>query len=231
MEHVPSHVAIIMDGNGRWAKKQGKPRTYGHYKGSETIHDIAIAASDAGVKYLTCYAFSTENWIRPKEEVSYLMGLPAVFFERFLKDLMEKNIRVSLIGEMGRLPRDTQKVLQSAIDKTAGNTGMRLIFALNYGSRREIALAVKKIAEEGIPAEEITEDTIASHLMTDGIPDVDLLIRTSGEVRLSNFLLWQLAYAEMIFTDTLWPDFTKEELYDMFERFANRHRRFGGVEK
>ncbi|MBQ1505556.1 MAG: isoprenyl transferase [Erysipelotrichales bacterium] len=229
MENVPNHVAIIMDGNGRWAKAQGKPRTYGHYKGSETIHDIAIAASDAGVKYLTCYAFSTENWIRPKEEVSYLMGLPGVFFNRFIKDLMEKDIRVQLIGEMGRLPAETQKVLNNAIERTSQNKGMRLIFALNYGSRREITLAVKQIVESGISPDEVNEEAIQNHLMTAGMPDVDLLIRTSGEVRLSNFLLWQLAYAEMMFTDTLWPDFTKEELYSMFEAYANRHRRFGGI--
>ncbi|MDD6468079.1 MAG: isoprenyl transferase [Erysipelotrichaceae bacterium] len=233
MERCPKHIAIIMDGNGRWAKKQGKPRTAGHYKGSENVREIAICANRLGVEVLTLYAFSTENWIRPQEEVNYLMKLPAVFFERYLKELMENNIRVSMIGEIDAFPLDTRNVLLSAIERTRNNTGMVLNFAMNYGSRREITLACREIAEEvksGIKQiDDINEDDISKHLMTAIYPDVDFMIRTSGECRLSNFLLWQLAYAEFYFTDVAWPDFTPDEFKKAIEVYNNRHRRYGGL--
>lgn len=229
----PQHIAIIMDGNGRWAKKQGKPRTAGHYKGSENVRDIAIAANDLGVKVLTLYAFSTENWSRPEDEVNYLMKLPSVFFEAYLKELMKNNIRIAFIGEMDKFPVETRKVMENAIEKTKENTGLILNFALNYGSRREITLAVQKIASEvkdgTLGVSDINEQVIENHLMTADYPAIDLMIRTSGECRLSNFLLWQLAYAEFYFTEVSWPEFTKEELVKALDIYANRHRRFGGL--
>ncbi len=231
--NYPQHIAIIMDGNGRWAKKQGKPRTAGHYKGSENVRDIAIAANDLGVKVLTLYAFSTENWSRPEDEVNYLMKLPSVFFEAYLKELMKNNIRITFIGEMDKFPAETRKVMENAIEKTKDNTGLILNFALNYGSRREITLAVQKIASEvkdgTIEVGDINEQVIENHLMTADYPAIDLMIRTSGECRLSNFLLWQLAYAEFYFTEVSWPEFTKEELEKALDIYANRHRRFGGL--
>lgn len=231
--NYPQHIAIIMDGNGRWAKKQGKPRTAGHYKGSENVRDIAIAANDLGVKVLTLYAFSTENWSRPEDEVNYLMKLPSVFFEAYLKELMKNNIRIAFIGEMDKFPTETRKVMENAIEKTKENTGLILNFALNYGSRREITLAVQKIASEvkegNLEVFDINEQVIENHLMTADYPAIDLMIRTSGECRLSNFLLWQLAYAEFYFTEVSWPEFTKEELVKALDIYANRHRRFGGL--
>ncbi|MBR5796575.1 MAG: isoprenyl transferase [Erysipelotrichaceae bacterium] len=231
--NYPQHIAIIMDGNGRWAKKQGKPRTAGHYKGSENVRDIAIAANDLGVKVLTLYAFSTENWSRPEDEVNYLMKLPSVFFEAYLKELMKNNIRIAFIGEMDKFPTETRKVMENAIEKTKENTGLILNFALNYGSRREITLAVQKIANEvkdgTLEVSDINEQVIENHLMTADYPAIDLMIRTSGECRLSNFLLWQLAYAEFYFTEVSWPEFTKEELVKALDIYANRHRRFGGL--
>ena len=231
--NYPQHIAIIMDGNGRWAKKQGKPRTAGHYKGSENVRDIAIAANDLGVKVLTLYAFSTENWSRPEDEVNYLMKLPSVFFEAYLKELMKNNIKIAFIGEMDKFPAETRKVMENAIEKTKDNTGLILNFALNYGSRREITLAVQKIASEvkdgTLEVGDINEQVIENHLMTADYPAIDLMIRTSGECRLSNFLLWQLAYAEFYFTEVSWPEFTKEELVKALDTFANRHRRFGGL--
>ena len=233
MENCPKHIAIIMDGNGRWAKKQGKPRTAGHYKGSENVRDIAIAANDLGVKVLTLYAFSTENWARPEDEVNYLMKLPSVFFEAYLTELMKNNIRIAFIGELDKFPEATRKVMVNAIEKTKNNTGLVLNFALNYGSRREITLAVQKIAEKvsngDVLPNEITEQMIDENLMTSAYPAIDLMIRTSGELRLSNFLLWQLAYAEFYFTDISWPEFTKEELVKALETYTSRHRRFGGL--
>ncbi|MBQ7891390.1 MAG: isoprenyl transferase [Erysipelotrichaceae bacterium] len=231
--NYPQHIAIIMDGNGRWAKKQGKPRTAGHYKGSENVRDIAIAANDLGVKVLTLYAFSTENWSRPEDEVNYLMKLPSVFFEAYLKELMKNNIRIAFIGEMDKFPAETRKVMENAIEKTKDNTGLILNFALNYGSRREITLAVQKIASEvkdgTLEVGDINEQVIENHLMTADYPAIDLMIRTSGECRLSNFLLWQLAYSEFYFTEVSWPEFTKEELVKALDIYANRHRRFGGL--
>ena len=232
MEEKIRHVAIIMDGNGRWAKKQGKVRTAGHYQGVENVRNIAIAANDLGVEVLTVFAFSTENWKRPEEEVSYLMKLPSVFFKRFLKELMEKNIRITMIGEMDQIPKDTAKVLQAAIDDTRDNTGMILNFAMNYGGRREIVLAAQAYAKdvrEGKASNSISDAEFGNYLMGAQFPPLDLLIRTSGEYRISNFMLWEMAYAEMIFVEEAWPDFTPELLKQCLDQFKQRDRRFGGV--
>ena len=232
MEEKIRHVAIIMDGNGRWAKKQGKVRTAGHYQGVENVRNIAIAANDLGVEVLTVFAFSTENWKRPEEEVSYLMKLPSVFFKRFLKELMEKNIRITMIGEMDQIPKETAKVLQAAIDDTKANTGMILNFAMNYGGRREIVLAAQAYARDvrdGKASDTISDEQFGQYLMGAQFPPLDLLIRTSGEYRISNFLLWEIAYAEMIFVDEAWPDFTPELLKQCLDQVKQRDRRFGGV--
>ena len=232
MEEKIRHVAIIMDGNGRWAKKQGKVRTAGHYQGVENVRNIAIAANDLGVEVLTVFAFSTENWKRPEEEVSYLMKLPSVFFKRFLKELMEKNIRITMIGEMDQIPKETTKVLQAAIDDTKANTGMILNFAMNYGVRREIVLAAQAYARDvrdGKASDTISDEQFGQYLMGAQFPPLDLLIRTSGEYRISNFLLWEIAYAEMIFVDEAWPEFTPELLKQCLDQFKQRDRRFGGV--
>jgi len=221
-----------MDGNGRWAKKRGLPRTAGHAAGAESFRRIANYCRTLGVRYLTVYAFSTENWKRSAEEVGYLMKLPAVFFNRFLKELMEKNIRIAMIGEMDQIPAETAKILQSAMDETRNNTGMVLNFAMNYGSQREIVLAARKYAEDvknGVRENDLEVNQFDQYLMTSEFPPLDLMIRTSGECRISNFLLWQLAYAELEFIDLPWPEFTKETLKECIEQFESRDRRFGGV--
>jgi len=226
------HVAIIMDGNGRWAKAQGKIRTFGHLQGSEKVREIAIAANDLGIEVLTLYAFSTENWKRPKEEVDYLMQLPDVFFNKFLKELMDKNIRIQTIGELSAFPDSTRNVLERAIKTTSVNTGMILCFAMNYGGRRELLLAAKSYHEavrDGIIQETISEADFEQYLMTKDYPPVDVCIRTSGEQRLSNFLLWQLAYAELVFDPIPWPDFTAEHFKDVVREVESRDRRFGGL--
>lgn len=226
------HIAIIMDGNGRWAKRQNKMRTQGHYQGSENVRNIAIAANDDGIEVLTLFAFSTENWKRPEEEVNYLMKLPAVFFQRFLKELMEKNIRIQMIGEMDRIPKETAKLFNKAIEDTKHNTGMILCFAMNYGSQREIVLAARQYAkdvQDGKQGLDIDESQFEQYLMTKDYPPIDCLIRTSGEYRISNFLLWQIAYSELIFVDETWPEFTPEEFNRCLEDFKSRDRRFGGV--
>ncbi|MCI6271720.1 MAG: isoprenyl transferase [Erysipelotrichaceae bacterium] len=225
------HVAIIMDGNGRWAKSKGYPRTQGHLVGTDNVRNIAIAANDAGIKALTVYAFSTENWKRSKEEVDYLMKLPFVFFKKFIDELMEKNIKITMIGEMSEIPKDTAKVLQKAIDQTSSNTGMVLNFAMNYGSRNEIVRAVNNILNDVKSGKEInvTEENFNDYLYTNNLPEVDLVIRTSGEQRISNFLLWQIAYSELIFTDVPWPEFTPDKFLECLDNFKNRDRRFGGI--
>lgn len=228
------HVAIIMDGNGRWAKKQNKVRTQGHYQGAENVRNIAIRANDEGIEVLTLFAFSTENWKRPLEEVSYLMKLPFVFFKKFLKELKEKNIRIQMIGEMEQIPKETADLFQKAIDETKDNTGMVLCFAMNYGSRREIMLAAKQYARDVVEGKrdlELTEEIFESYLMTKNHPAVDCLIRTSGEYRISNFLMWQIAYSELMFVDTAWPDFTPDLFAQCLEEFKSRNRRFGGLEE
>lgn len=232
-ESLPSHIAIIMDGNGRWAKKRALPRIAGHKEGMETVRKITRAADDLGIKVLTVYAFSTENWKRPKKEVNFLMSLPDMFLNSFLPEIMERNIKMQVIGEIDGLPEYTKKPLIRAIEETKNNTGLILNFAMNYGSRHEIVSAVQKIvadAKEGkVQVDSIDESLINQYLMTSNLPEPDLLIRTSGELRLSNFMLWQLAYTELWFTDTLWPDFSKEDLYEAIFAYQNRNRRFGGL--
>ncbi|MEF9920003.1 MAG: isoprenyl transferase [Erysipelotrichaceae bacterium] len=231
--NLPKHIAIIMDGNGRWAKKRGLPRTAGHKQGAENIRKIAIACNDLGIKALTVYAFSTENWKRPEEEVNYLSKLlPKMFFNRYLAELKKNNIKVLSLGEIEYFPSDTRKIIETAIEETSMNTGLILTLAVNYGSQREILLAAKKYAQDVLKDEkklEIETKDFEEYLMTKDLPDVDLLIRTSGEQRISNFLLWQLAYSELIFTPVAWPDFTNEELNKCLEEYQTRNRRFGGL--
>lgn len=221
------HVAIIMDGNGRWATKQKKKRTYGHYYGSENVRNIALEALDMGIEVLTLYAFSTENWKRPEKEIEYLMKLPAIFFDRFLNELMEKGIAISTIGDLSKIPEKTRKVMENAVNKTKHNSKLTLNFALNYGSRDEIVRATQKLINDGKTT--VSEDLISSYLDTASYPEIDLLIRTGGDRRLSNYLLWQLAYAELEFLDMPWPEFTREEFKKSIERFNERERRFGGL--
>ena len=233
LEKIPTHVAIIMDGNGRWAKKRNMPRVKGHYEGMQTVKKITKYASKLGIKYLTLYAFSTENWARPKEEVSYLMDLPEKMFTSFMPELMENNVKVEVIGVVEKLPENTRKAVEDAVEQTKNNTGLKLIFALNYGSKDEIVTAVKRIAQGATnneyKVEEIDEQLISDNLFTKDTPDPDLLIRTSGEQRISNFLLWQIAYSEFIFTKVAWPDFVEEELYKALLEYQSRDRRFGGL--
>lgn len=226
------HVAIIMDGNGRWAKKQNRERTFGHMVGVENVRNIAIRANDLGIEVLTLYAFSTENWKRPLEEVNFLMKLPEIFFKKFMKELMEKNIRIRMIGEWEHVPQDTRDILERAIKETSVNTGMILNFAFNYGGKREIVLAAQKYAQDvrdNGRALELTEDEFTTYLMGGEYPPVDLMIRTSGEQRISNFLLWEMAYAEMMFLDVAWPEFTTDEFEACIRDFMQRDRRYGGV--
>ncbi|MCS0787184.1 isoprenyl transferase [Cytobacillus pseudoceanisediminis] len=231
---IPEHVAIIMDGNGRWAKKRALPRVAGHHEGMKVVRKITRFASDIGVKTLTLYAFSTENWKRPKMEVDFLMKLPEEFLGTFLPELVEENVQVRMIGYFDHLPAHTRNAVSKAMEETKNNTGLVLNFALNYGSRAEILEAVKHVLNDcksGIMDEnELNEEKFSSYLMTGGLKDPDLLIRTSGEIRLSNFMLWQLAYTEFWFTDVLWPDFNEEQMLEAIEVFQSRQRRFGGVQ-
>lgn len=226
-----NHVAIIMDGNGRWAKAKGMPRTYGHKHGAEKVREIALEANRMGIKALTLYAFSTENWKRPEDEVGFLCKLPKMFFESYIKELKENNIKVTYIGELERFPQETQKYINDAIAQTHNNTGLELVIALNYGARREIVLAAQKYAQDLKDGEvdELDETLFNSYMMTSHLPEVDLMIRTSGEKRLSNFLLWQLAYSEFVFVDYAWPEMTIERFHAVVEEFASRNRRFGGL--
>lgn len=229
---IPKHIAIIMDGNGRWAKKRGLPRTAGHKQGAETIRKIAIACNDRGVKALTVYAFSTENWRRPEDEVDYLCKLPKFFFNRYMAELKKKNIQVRFLGEIERFPEETRQVILTAVEQTKMNTGLILCLAVNYGGRREITLAAQAYAKDVVAGKaplDIEEADFGSYLMTSEMPEVDLMIRTSGEIRLSNFLLWQNAYSEFIFTPVAWPDFDEQELDKAIDEFTARDRRFGGV--
>lgn len=233
---IPAHVAIIMDGNGRWATRQHLPRVAGHKAGMQTVKKVAIAASELGIKVLTLYAFSTENWKRPQTEVSYLMKLPIRFFNTFVPDLISHNVRVEVIGHVNGLPAATQKAVKKAIDDTKDCDGMILNFALNYGGRDELVYATKAIAadvENGLlDPHQIDEETISRHLMTAPLgsyADPDLLIRTSGEERISNFLLWQIAYSEFVFVDEAWPDFDGQSLRSAISTYQQRHRRFGGL--
>ena len=232
-EKLPLHIAVIMDGNGRWAQKQGQVRVFGHQNGVKAVRDTTEAAAEIGIKFLTLYAFSTENWNRPREEVDALMELLIHTINQEKETLNKNNIRLQAIGDLQSLPGNCYNELQEAIAETAKNTRMTLILALSYSSKWELTNAVRQLAkqvEEGkIKAEKIDEQMIASNLNTAGIPDPELLIRTSGEHRISNFLLWQLSYAEFYFTDKLWPEFGKEDLYEALIDYQNRERRFGLV--
>ncbi|MCK9160581.1 MAG: isoprenyl transferase [Bacteroidaceae bacterium] len=226
---IPKHVAIIMDGNGRWAKQKGKERTYGHQAGADTVHIVAKEAAKMGIKYLTLYTFSTENWNRPSDEVSDLMNL---FFNSIEEDtLIKNNIRLRLIGDINKLAKKIQDRLYDCVEHTSKNTGMYLVLAISYSSRWELTKAMKDIANEVVQGklkpEQITKECISAHLNTNFMPDPDLLIRTGGEIRLSNYLLWQSAYTELYFCDTYWPDFKKEELEKAVYEYQSRERRFG----
>ena len=228
---LPRHVAIIMDGNGRWAKAKGKDRSFGHQKGVVSVRKIMDAVTQLGLKYLTLYTFSTENWNRPEEEVQALMSLLVSAIHRETPDMMKKNVRLTAIGDLSRLREDAYNTLQECIDTTSANTGTTLVLALSYSSRWEITRAARQLAQEvleqKINPNDITEAMVSDHLTTKNIPDPDLLIRTGGEKRISNFLLWQLSYAEFFFTDVFWPDFREEELYEAILYYQQRERRFG----
>jgi len=229
--NIPSHVSIIMDGNGRWAKKHGEDRIFGHHEGVNSVREIVEACGEIGVKYLSLYAFSTENWNRPKDEVDGLMELLVSTISMETPNLHKKGVRLQVIGDIESLPLSCRNELQESIDMTASNSTVTLILALSYSSKWEITNAVKQIADQvetgQIKSNDITPDLIARHLNTNAYPDPELMIRTSGEHRISNFLLWQLAYAEFYFTDVLWPDFRKDEFFQAIISYQNRERRFG----
>lgn len=229
--NIPVHVAIVMDGNGRWAKQHGKPRVFGHKNGVKSIRDVSEAAAELGIKYLTLYAFSTENWNRPALEVNALMTLLVETIRKEVATLNKNNIRLQAIGDISRLPEKSRKALAKAIEDTAQNNMMTMVLALNYSSKWELTKAVidiaKQVKENKLDLGSIDESVITRHLATKDIPDPELLIRTSGELRLSNFLLWQLAYSELYFTDTYWPDFNKEEFFKAIISYQSRERRFG----
>ncbi len=230
-DKVPKHIAIIMDGNGRWAEKNGKERTFGHESGVESVRSVVEGAGEIGVQYLTLYAFSTENWGRPQSEVDALMGLLVQAISNETGELMTKNVRLQVIGDVKSLPENVQNKLNWCIDTLKKNTGLTLVLALSYSSKWELTEAVRRIAEdvqqEKIKTNDIDKDLIDSYLNTAGMPDPELLIRTSGENRISNFLLWQIAYSELYFTPVLWPDFRKEDLFKAIYDFQHRERRFG----
>lgn len=230
---VPEHVAIILDGNGRWAKKRFLPRNMGHAQGSKTVERIIEDAFDMGIKYLTVYAFSTENWSRPKDEVDALMKLLRDYLKTCIKRANKNNMRVRVIGDVSGLSQDLREKIEQLEEASKGNTGINFTIALNYGSRDEMVRAMRRMADDlldgTLSKDEITEEVFAGYLDTKGIPEPDLMIRTSGEQRLSNFMLWQLAYTEFYFTDVLWPDFNKKELKKAVEYYNGRERRFGGI--
>ena len=233
MERIPQHIAIIMDGNGRWATERGKERSYGHQAGVESVRRITSECTRLGVKYLTLYTFSTENWNRPADEVAALMGIVLTALEDEL--FMKNDVRFQVIGDIDRLPEEVQKKLQETIDHTADNKAMTMVIALSYSSRWEITKAVKEIstlvAEGKAKADDINEDFISKHLVTSFMPDPDLLIRTGGELRISNYLLWQIAYSELYFCDTYWPDFAEADLHKAIASYQSRQRRFGKTEE
>jgi undecaprenyl diphosphate synthase len=227
-DRIPHHVAVIMDGNGRWAERQGMERTEGHRAGVESVRQIVRAANDLGIGWLTLYAFSSENWNRPKGEVEVLMSLPEEYFQQELPEAIEKNVRILSIGRSDRLPPGVRSSLGEAEAKTAENTGMRLVFALSYGARGEIVDAVKRLMKDGrVDPESIDEKTFGAYLDQPDMPDVDLLIRTGAEQRVSNFLLWQIAYAEIVISESMWPEFRREHLEAAIADFQGRERRFG----
>ena len=232
---IPKHVAIILDGNGRWAKSKGMPRNYGHTVGAKNVETVCQAADELGIEYLTLYAFSTENWNRPDSEVAALMKLLESYLKNCIRTANKNNMRVRVIGELSRLSESFQKKIQELEEVSAANTGLNLTIAINYGSRDEMIRAVRRLARDcadgKVVPETIDETVFESYLDTHGIPDPDLLIRTSGELRLSNYLLWQLAYTEFYFTEIPWPDFTKEELEKAIAQYNKRDRRYGGVKE
>lgn len=231
LKKLPKHISIIMDGNGRWAKQKGLLRALGHEEGTQAVRDVVEGSAELGIKYLTLYAFSTENWNRPKMEVDTLMRLLVSSLKKEIKTLTKNDIRLNAIGNLENLPKKAQKELNEVIEKTRNNTRMVLTLALSYGSREELIQVVKdlskKVKNEEISPDAIDESIINQHLYTRNLPDVDLLIRTSGEQRISNFLLWQIAYAELYFTNILWPDFRREDLYEAIYNYQTRERRFG----
>lgn len=232
LKNIPRHIAIIMDGNGRWAAERGKERSFGHQAGVDTVRRITSECTRLGVKYLTLYTFSTENWSRPADEIAALMGLVLTSLEDEI--FMKNNVRFQVVGEIDRLPEPVRIKLQETMDHTAGNTTMTMIVALSYSSRWEITKATREIARDlrdgKISEADITEDLISQHMVTNFMPDPDLLIRTGGELRISNYLLWQIAYSELYFCDTYWPDFMEEDLHKAIESFQNRQRRYGKTE-
>ncbi|WP_240417574.1 isoprenyl transferase [Paenibacillus periandrae] len=232
-DNVPNHVAVIMDGNGRWAQKRGLPRVAGHHSGMKNVKKITMAANSIGVSVLTLYAFSTENWKRPKEEVDYLMKLPIEFFPKEIEELIANNVQIRMTGWHEGLPDYTLKAIQDAIEQTKNNDGLILNFALNYGSRKEMLSGVKQIAQDvqsgKLDADEIDETMFSRYMLTHPLPDPDLLIRTSGELRISNFMLWQLAYSELWFTELCWPEFTEQDFFDAVQEYQRRARRYGGL--
>ncbi len=230
---LPRHIAIIMDGNGRWAQKRHLPRVMGHRAGMATLKEVVRACSDEGIQVLTVYAFSTENWKRPLEEVNYLMNLLIEYMAKEIEELHQNNVQIRLAGSMEGLPEKVQEAIREALAKTKDNTGLIFNLGMNYGGRAEIVAAVQKVAAEvlggALKVEDITEDTISNALYTAGLPDPDLLIRTAGDIRISNFLLWQLAYTEMAFVDVAWPEFTKKHLEQIVQSYVRRDRRYGGL--
>lgn len=228
---VPAHVAIIMDGNGRWAKAKGQERTCGHEQGVTSVRNVIREANALGIKYLTLYAFSTENWNRPQHEVDVLMGLIVMAMSRELPEMLENNVRMHIIGDVSRLPEEARNTLDQCVAATAHCTGLNMILALSYSSRWELTETVRSIAQKvasgNLAIDDITDSTVSSHLTTADFPDPDLLIRTGGDIRISNYLLWQIAYSELYFTPTLWPDFNGESLREAIAEYQNRERRFG----
>jgi undecaprenyl diphosphate synthase len=226
---IPTHVGLIMDGNGRWATQRGLPRLAGHKAGVENVKPTVLAAKKFGIKYLTFYAFSTENWKRPQDEVSGIMNLLSIFIDKEVNNLHKEGVRILHIGRRERLDQGLRKKIEGAIDLTKNNTTITVQMGLDYGGRDEIAQAVRKIVTSGVTPEEVTEELISQNLYTAGIPDPDLIIRTSGEMRTSNFLIWQSAYSEWIFPETYWPDFTEEVFWQMLVEYSRRDRRYGGL--
>jgi len=230
---TPRHIAVIMDGNGRWAKERGLPRREGHRAGAESVREVTEACMELGVEYLTLYAFSSENWNRPSEEVDALMNLLDRFLSEKHEELLKQNIRLQAIGQLERLPEKTRSLLEKSIRETAGHTAMTLVLALSYGAREEIVAATRSIAREvadgTLEADAINHEVFSNHLQTRGIPDPDLLIRSSGEMRVSNFLLWQISYSEIVIVKKCWPDFRKGDLIEAVEEYRRRHRRFGAL--
>lgn len=230
-DNMPKHLAIIMDGNGRWAKQQGKIRSFGHKFGAKTVKEIIREVNNLNIKHLTLYAFSTENWKRPQEEVTTIMNLVVEYLKKETDDLIKENVKMDFIGDIEALPDKTLESIKETMEKTKNGKGLHVHIALNYGGRNEIVNATKQIIKEGINADDISEESFGKYLYNSENTEVDLLIRTGGDIRISNFLLWQLAYSELYFCDTLWPDFNKEELHKAIYSFQHKERRFGGLVK